>query len=162
MRLVLPVTLTLAATLAGCGDQPVPRAPAPTLTLPPIDREPTPAPHDDPPPPPAATDTFGAKHLLVQYQGAMRAPPHLTRTKLEARRRVEEAIIKARSGARFEDLVDEYSDEPGAKARGGDLGTFKRGQMVPQFQAAVESLQVGELSGVVETPFGFHLVLRTK
>ncbi len=70
--------------------------------------------------------------------------------------------MPSRRGARFEELVDEYTDEPNAKARGGDLGSFRRGQMVHEFQEAVESLRVGEVSGVVETPFGFHLVLRTK
>jgi hypothetical protein len=113
-------------------------------------------------PAPAATDVFGARHLLVQYQGAMRAPSTITRTKEEARARAEEARRKARTGVRFEDVVAEYSDEPGAARRGGDLGTFKRGQMVPEFQAAVERLGVDEISGVVETPFGFHVVLRTK
>ena len=69
---------------------------------------------------------------------------------------------KAKSGTKFEDVVKEYSDEPGAGARGGDLGKFKKGMMVPDFQAAVEKLKVGEISDVVKTPFGFHVILRTQ
>jgi hypothetical protein len=110
----------------------------------------------------AASDTFGARHLLVMYKGSRSALPSVTRTRDEARARAAEAARKAHAGARFEDLAVEYSDEPGAAARGGDLGTFRRGQMVPEFQAAVEQLRVGEVSVVVETVFGFHVVLRTK
>ena len=107
-------------------------------------------------------DEFGAKHLLVQYKGAMRAPPSITRTEEEAKARATEAMKKAKSGTKFEDLVREYSDEPGAAQRGGDLGKFRRGQMVPEFQTAVEKLKVGEVSGLVKTRFGYHVILRTK
>ncbi|HEY4116570.1 MAG TPA: peptidylprolyl isomerase [Byssovorax sp.] len=108
-------------------------------------------------------ETFGAKHLLVMYKGSMRAPPNVTRTKEEAKARAEEAMKKAKApGAKFEDIVKEYTDEPGGGARGGDLGTFRKGSMVPQFQDAVEKLKVGEVSGLVETAFGYHVILRTK
>jgi protein-disulfide isomerase len=106
---------------------------------------------------------FGAKHLLVMYQGSRRATAGITRSKDEARARATEAMKKARKkGQRFEDLVSLYSDEPGAAARGGDLGKFPSGAMVPEFQAAVERTKVGEISEVVETPFGFHVILRTQ
>lgn len=105
---------------------------------------------------------YGAKHLLVMYKGSMRAPATITRTKEEAKKRAQEAHDKAKKGAKFEDLVKEYSDEPGAGARGGDLGKFRKGQMVPAFQEAVEKLKVGEVSDLVETPFGYHVILRTQ
>jgi parvulin-like peptidyl-prolyl isomerase len=113
-------------------------------------------------PPPAQRDEFGAKHFLVQYKGAMRAPATITRTEEEAKARATEALKKAKSGTKFEDVVKEYSDEPGAAQRGGDLGKFKKGQMVPDFQAAVEKLKVGEISDLVKTPFGYHVILRTQ
>jgi parvulin-like peptidyl-prolyl isomerase len=107
--------------------------------------------------------SFGAKHLLVQYKGSMRAAPTITRSKDDAKKRATEARDKAKKpGAKFEDIVKEYSDEPGADKRGGDLGTFRKGQMVPQFQDAVEKMKVGEISDLVETPFGYHVILRTK
>jgi hypothetical protein len=112
--------------------------------------------------PPAQREEFGAKHLLVQYKGAMRAAPSITRTDDEAKARATEAMKKARSGTKFEDLVKEYSDEPGAGARGGDLGKFKKGQMVPEFQNAVEKMKVGEISDLVKTPFGYHVIQRTQ
>jgi len=107
-------------------------------------------------------EMFGAKHLLVMYQGSRRAAPSVTRTRDEAKARALEALQKARAGMRFEDVVVMYSDEPGAASRGGDLGRFPKGAMVPEFQVAVEALKPGELSAVVETPFGFHVILRTQ
>ncbi len=105
---------------------------------------------------------FGAKHLLVMYQGSMRAPANVTRTKVEALARAQEARKKALAGEKFEDLVAAYSDEPGAAARGGGLGLFPRGRMVEPFQKGLEQTTVGAISEVVETPFGFHVILRTK
>jgi parvulin-like peptidyl-prolyl isomerase len=122
--------------------------------------------HAPTPPTPAAAPTaqgqeFGARHLLVQYKGSQRAAPGVTRTEEEAKTRATEAMKKAKGGAKFEDLVKEYSDEPNAAQRGGDLGKFRRGSMVPDFQNAVEKLKVGEVSDLVKTPFGYHVILRT-
>lgn len=141
-----------------------PPAPAPTPTVAPVvapPPEPEPTAEPEPPPPTPDAERFGAKHLVVQYKGSTRASPNVTRTKAQAKARCEEAFKKSRHGAKFEDLVTKYSDEPGSAARGGDLGLFKKGMMVPEFQQAVESLQVGKV-GMVETPFGFHLILRTQ
>lgn len=115
-----------------------------------------------PQPPQAPREMFAAKHLLVMYKGGRRAPENVTRTKEEAKARATEAQKKAKDGKiKFEDLVKEYSDEPKAGERGGDLGTFAKGSMVPEFQAALEKIKIGEVSDVVETPFGFHVILRT-
>lgn len=112
--------------------------------------------------PPQAQGEFGAKHLLVMYKGGGRAPPTITRTKEEAKARAEEAQKKAKGGANFEELVKEYTDEPGAAARGGALPNWNRGRMVPAFQEAVDKMKVNEISPVVESDFGYHVIVRTK
>jgi hypothetical protein len=113
--------------------------------------------------PQAPAQMFGAKHLLVMYKGGRRAPPNVSRTKEEAKARAEEALKKIKSGkVKFEEAVAEYSDEPGAAQRGGDLKEFPKGSMVPEFQAGLEKIKVGEVSDLVETPFGYHVILRTK
>jgi len=105
---------------------------------------------------------IAARHLLVSYKGALRASPGIGRSKAEARGRAEEAQKRAAAGEDFVELVKQYSDEPGAAERGGDLGKFDRGSMVPAFANAAFALKVGEISTVVETQFGFHVIKRTE
>lgn len=121
--------------------------------------------HRPPPAPDTAntdTATIEASHILVQYAGAMRVAPSVTRSKDQARKRIEEVAAKAKAGADFGQLAVDYSDEPGAATRRGALGRFKRGTMVKPFQDAAFALGVGEVSGVVETDFGFHVIKRTQ
>ena len=107
-------------------------------------------------------EKIGAQHFLVQYKGSQRAPASVTRTKDEAKKRAEEGLAKVKAGKDFTEVVKEYSDEPGAAQRGGDLGMFGHGAMVPDFEKAAFALKVGEVSGLVETPFGYHVIKRTK
>jgi hypothetical protein len=131
---------------------PAPTPPAPTPTPPPA------SPSQDVAPP----DAMIAQHILVAYKSAKRAPKGVTRTKAEAKGRAQEARSKSTTGTAFEDLVKEYSDDSGSAARLGSLGKFRKTDMDPAFGAAAFALKVGEVSDVVETPFGFHVIKRTQ
>lgn len=120
------------------------------------------------PPPPAPTPKrveqeaapmITASHILVSWSGCARSTQ--TRTKAEARARIDEALAKIRAGAAFGAIAKAYGEDT-TKDRGGDLGAFARNQMVKPFADAAFALRVGETSGVVETEFGYHLIQRTK
>ena len=105
---------------------------------------------------------YGAKHILVQWQGAERADAEkVTRSKDEARARAEELLAKVKAGEDFEVLAMENSDGPTAP-RGGHLDVFPKGAMVPPFEAALDEVAPNTLvPHLVETPFGFHIIHRT-
>lgn len=101
-----------------------------------------------------------ASHILLQYQGSERSTA--TRTKLEAKKQAEEVLKKVSvSGANFADIAKQFSDGPSTSA-GGDLGFFKKGAMHPKFEEAAFALKTGEISKIVETPFGFHIIKKTE
>jgi parvulin-like peptidyl-prolyl isomerase len=111
--------------------------------------------------PPGGPAKIAARHILVAYRGAQRAEAGVTRSRDQARELAEQVARDARGGAAWEQLWEKNSDEPSGRD-GGDLGTFGRGQMVPAFEQAAFGLQVGQISSVIETPFGFHVIQRTK
>jgi NIMA-interacting peptidyl-prolyl cis-trans isomerase 1 len=101
-----------------------------------------------------------AQHLLVMYAGSKAAPKNLKRTRDEARARAAEALVKIKGGEEFDKVVTAYTDEPGGPARHGELGRFSRDMMVKPFSDAAFALQVGQVSTVIETQFGFHVIRR--
>jgi parvulin-like peptidyl-prolyl isomerase len=113
-----------------------------------------------PPPAPTAAEQIEASHILVSYQGATRARPTVTRTRDEARTLAEKIALQAREpGADFARLAKDASDGPSG-VEGGALPRFGRQQMVKPFSDAAFALRPGEVSGVVETNFGFHVIKR--
>jgi parvulin-like peptidyl-prolyl isomerase len=103
-------------------------------------------------------DQVRASHILLMYQGSQRSTA--TRTKQAAETEIGTIKTQLEGGADFADLARKHSDCP-SSAKGGDLGTFGRGQMVGPFEQAAFGLPVGGTSGVVETGFGFHIIRRT-
>ncbi len=93
-----------------------------------------------------------ARHILIKV------PPDAESEKVEeARKRAEEVLARAKQGEDFASLAEKYSEGPTAK-EGGDLGYFPRGRMVKEFEDAAFSLKPGEVSEVVRTRFGFHII----
>lgn len=72
--------------------------------------------------------------------------------------KLNELRARILAGEKFETLAKEYSQDPGSAVEGGYLGFFKRGELVPPYEAAARKLEPGQLSPVVESQFGFHLI----
>ena len=94
-----------------------------------------------------------ARHILIGV-----SPDAAESEKAGARERARGLRLEAENGADFGALAREHSDDPGSASGGGDLGLVVEGQTVPAFEAALFALEPGELSGIVETPFGFHVI----
>jgi len=93
-----------------------------------------------------------ASHILVKV-----APDASDEKKAEAKKKIEEAQEKLKGGEDFAAVASEYSEGP-SKSQGGELPYFERGQMVKPFEDAAFALEVGQLSGIVETQFGYHII----
>jgi len=93
-----------------------------------------------------------AEHILFTTVGKTDAEV------TEIKKKAEDILAQGRKGANFEDLAKKYSDDPGSKAKGGDLGWLLQGQTVPEFQQAAFSLPKGQISDLVKTQYGFHII----
>jgi peptidyl-prolyl cis-trans isomerase C len=97
-------------------------------------------------------ELIGARHILIQV------PKEATEEqKKQAKGKIESLLKEAQAGKDFSDLAKANSDCP-SKTRGGDLGYFGKGRMVPAFETAAWALKEGEISPVVETQFGYHII----
>ncbi|WFD33973.1 peptidylprolyl isomerase [Malassezia cuniculi] len=115
----------------------------------------------------AAPEKVRASHLLIKHRDSRRPSswrePNITRTKEEAIATLKEhqrALGEHPSIDHFASLAHQFSDCSSARS-GGDLGSFGRGQMQRPFEEAAFALPVGQLSGIVDTDSGVHLILRT-
>jgi parvulin-like peptidyl-prolyl isomerase len=136
MLLVLAV---ISVLMLGCAQEKEPEAPKVVQPVPP--------------------GNIRASHILISYQGIPQI--NATRTKEEAKALAEDLLARVQAGESFDELARTHSDCPTAE-KGGDLGFFKEGRMVKPFEDAAFALKADEISGVVETKFGYHLIKRTQ
>jgi len=97
-----------------------------------------------------------ASHILIRPDASPTSPTG--RTESQSEELAKELIKKINAGESFSALAKKYSMDPGSKDKGGDLGWFERGRMVPQFEDVAFSLKKGELSGAIKTQFGYHII----
>ncbi|MBV9276973.1 MAG: peptidylprolyl isomerase [Candidatus Eremiobacteraeota bacterium] len=100
------------------------------------------------------------KKFFDKNHAAFDKPPqvharHILVSNLQTANMVEQ---KLKSGAKFEDLAKQYSQDPGSKDKGGDLGFFRTGQMMPSFEKAAFSQKLNEVGPPVKSPFGYHII----
>ncbi len=76
----------------------------------------------------------------------------------EAQRRAEDLLKQLKSGAKLEDLAKKYSEDPGSAKQGGSLGWIGKGQTVPEFEKTAFSLPKGQISDLVKSSYGFHII----
>jgi len=100
----------------------------------------------------AGDKTASVRHILLLTQGKTEAE------KAEALKTIEGILVRAKAGEDFAELAKQYSEDPGSKDNGGLYEDFGRGQMVKPFEDASFTVPVGEISGVVETNFGYHII----
>jgi peptidyl-prolyl cis-trans isomerase D len=93
-----------------------------------------------------------AEHILLTTVGKTDAEV------AETKKKAEDILAQARKGANFEDLAKKYSEDPGSKNKGGDLGWLLQGQTVPEFEKAAVSLPKGQISDLIKTQYGFHII----
>lgn len=96
---------------------------------------------------------YDQKKDQFKSDAQVRASHILLKTEKEA----QDVLLQLKTGAKFEDLAKKYSVDP-AGAKGGDLGWFGKGSMIPEFEKVAFALKEGEVSGIVKTKFGFHIV----
>jgi parvulin-like peptidyl-prolyl isomerase len=172
-RLLVPVLAVLATLLLGCqggaqavGDAPSPGS-APAAAEVAADAE---LPGSGPTSTPSiavsrsvevanAADRIAARHILVSHEAAANRPMNVHRSAKAARDKADELRSRLLAGEDFAALAEAESD-CSTRARGGFLGGFDRGTMDEAFDRVAFALTEGEISPVVETPFGFHIIER--
>jgi peptidyl-prolyl cis-trans isomerase D len=97
-------------------------------------------------------------HILIKMPAAGADGKADEKGVAEAQKKAENILKQLKAGAKFEDLAKKYSEDPGSGKQGGELGWIGRGRTVPEFEKAAFSLPVGQLSDLVKSSYGFHII----
>jgi len=97
-------------------------------------------------------DRVKARHILLMTTG--KSPEEEAKLKTQA----DDLLKQVKAGGNFAELAKKYSEDPGSKDKGGDLGWVVRGQTVAEFESALYALKPNEISGVIKTQYGFHII----
>ena len=99
-----------------------------------------------------------ARHILLMTIDPATRTPLPTNAVAAKRKQIDALLVQIRGGADFATLAKQYSEDPGSKDNGGELPEFPRGQMVPEFEATAFSLTNNQVSDVITTQFGYHIL----
>ncbi|TFH01582.1 MAG: hypothetical protein E4H13_04505 [Calditrichales bacterium] len=100
---------------------------------------------------PSIKETVDISHILKQIKPGGSSAESAMKRMMEIKEKVD-------TGADFAQMAEQFSEDPGTATQGGDLGFIKRGDLVKEFEEVAFRLEPGEVSGVVETQFGYHLI----
>ena len=98
------------------------------------------------------------QHILLLTIDPSTKTPLSTNAIAEKRKLIDDLLKRVKAGEDFSALAKQYSEDPGSKANGGELQKFGRGDMVPEFESVAFSMKPGEISDVVTTMYGFHII----
>lgn len=100
---------------------------------------------------PELKETVEISHILLEVKAG-------GESERQARAKIDALLQRVRAGEKFEDLCQQYSEDPGSRIRGGEIGFMQRGDFVPEFEEVAFLLNPGDISDVVKTRFGFHII----
>jgi peptidyl-prolyl cis-trans isomerase C len=103
-------------------------------------------------------ETIHARHILLMTMDPVTRAPLSEDQQKAKKKQADDLLKRIRGGADFAALAKQYSEDPGTKDTGGELPEFPRGQMVPEFEAAAFSLTNNQVSDVVTSPYGYHII----
>jgi parvulin-like peptidyl-prolyl isomerase len=103
-------------------------------------------------------ETAHVRHILLMTMDPATRTPLPTNAVAAKRKQIDSLLVQIRGGADFATLAKQYSEDPGSKDNGGELPEFPRGQMVPEFEATAFSLTNNQVSDVITTQFGYHVI----
>lgn len=101
---------------------------------------------------------LGRRPATIEFRQVVVKPEPSDSARQAALAEAEEALRELQGGADFATVARRFSDDPATRERGGELGWFRRGRMVPAFERTAFSLRPGQVSGIVETSFGYHII----